>query len=202
MSLWDLLLEALQWSADVWFLTFGTLLSLCHGWLAVLYILSPSRDGFLLSTNMRVLHHLAMYSCSCINSLLGAAQYPHSSLLWVTAEIATGEVWSKKESCCWQTPRCVLLEAGKPKLYRFPTWIFQQVHGVMLKSFFLFLTLFLRFLSPGIHPHDSVERVKCDYFFFFFCDKWQELKYRLNLSWTFQCWEAFRICDGLWSWNS
>lgn len=35
----------------------------------------------LLSTNMRVLHHLATYSCSYINSLLGAAQYSHSYVL-------------------------------------------------------------------------------------------------------------------------
>lgn len=153
-----------------------------------LYPLSFPR-WILLSTDMRVLHHLAMYSCGCINSLLGAAQYSHSYLLRVTAEIAAGEVWSDKESCCSQTPRRLLLEAGKQKLYRFATWLFQQVHGVVLKSFFLFLSSCFfqqRFLSPGIHPHDSVERVKCDYFFFFF--KWQELKYHLNLSWTFQCW--------------
>lgn len=85
--------------------------------------------GFLLSTNMLVLHHLTMYSYNCRYTLLRAAQYNHSLLLWVTEEVSSEKTDAHRQL----TSDC--RETGEQKLYDFPVFIFQLLQRVMPGTF-------------------------------------------------------------------
>lgn len=78
---------------------------------------------------MLVLHHLTMYSYNCRYTLLRAAQYNHSPLLWVTEEVLSEKTDAHRQL----TGGC--RGRGEQKLYDFPGFIFQLVLRVMLGNF-------------------------------------------------------------------